>query len=132
MTQATTEQFLKTWHQMVDNRDLTLLDQLIAEDTTLLSPIFHSAKPGKPLMMLVLSTVIEIFEDFHYTGEWVQGNELILEFKAHIGDKHLKGIDRITLNDAGQMTELEVLVRPLNTLIVFAEEMRKRLALQPA
>jgi len=123
------QRFLETWHVCIDEKRLDLLDGLIAEDTVLKSPIFWSPKPGKPLMITVLSTVIEIFEDFTYTGEWLKSHELILEFDCRIGDKRLKGIDRITLDDEGRITELEVLVRPLNGLMVFAGEMRERLKL---
>ena len=129
MSMETTRRFLETWHVMVRDRRLDLLDDLIADDTKILSPIFYSAKPGKPLMIAVLSTVITIFEDFRYASEWVKDGEVILEFEAHIGDKHLKGIDRITLDEAGRIAELEVLIRPLNALMVFAGEMRNRLQL---
>ena len=38
----------------------------------------------------------------------------------------------ITLNDEGKMSEIEVLIRPLNTLIEFATRMREHaLAYQP-
>jgi hypothetical protein len=67
------------------------------------------------------------FEDFTYTKEWVDGQDIILEFTACIGDKKLKGIDRITVNEAGEIAHIEVLIRPLNGLIALAEHVRATL-----
>ncbi|WP_421863209.1 hypothetical protein [Parvibaculum sp.] len=72
------------------------------------------------------------FEDFTYTKEWVDGREIILEFEARIGDTRLKGIDRFTVNDTGQMTHIEVLIRPLNGLIALAEHVKTALSKESA
>jgi hypothetical protein len=72
------------------------------------------------------------FEDFTYTKEWVDGHEIILEFEARIGGTRLKGIDRFTVNGNGQMTHIEVLIRPLNGLITLAEHVKAALSKEPA
>ena len=117
------QQFLKTWHQMVEARDPKILDALIADDVILRSPAYFSSKSGKPFVMAVLGAVIQGLKGFRYDGEWVNGDEIILLFEGTLDDKELRGIDRIRLNEAGQMVELEVFVRPLNSLTALAEYM---------
>jgi len=122
-------QFLEAWHKAISNNDIELLRGWVAEDAQLLSPAFYGPKQGREMVLLILSTVAKVFEDFTYTKEWTDGDELILEFTATVNDKKLKGIDRITLNEDGKMSEIEVLVRPLNSLMELAQEMGKQLGL---
>ena len=49
----------------------------------------------------------------------------LLRYTNAIVGMGLVGIDKITLNDAGHMERIEVLIRPLNTLIEFATRMRE-------
>ena len=67
------------------------------------------------------------FEDFRYEGEWIEGSEIILEFSARIGETKLRGIDRISLDAAGRLRHIEVMVRPINGLMALAEKVRNHL-----
>jgi len=51
----------------------------------------------------------------------------VLEFSARVGDKQLKGIDLVRFNEQGQITEFEVMVRPLSGLQALGTEMGARL-----
>ncbi|MFN4355178.1 nuclear transport factor 2 family protein [Parvibaculum sp.] len=119
--------FLDRWYAYVENHDPALLDALVAEDAMISSPAFYKPKASKPYVLAILNAVIAGFEDFTYTKEWVDGNEIILEFNSRIGDTKLKGIDRITVNEAGQIAHIEVLIRPLNGLIALAEHVKNAL-----
>ena len=77
---------------------------------------------------IILSTVIEVFEDFTYHREWLMGDEWALEFSARIGDKQLKGVDLVTFDESGKIVRFEVLIRPLNGLQALGMEMGQRLA----
>lgn len=122
-----TKAFLDRWYAFVEKHDPALLDALVAEDAVISSPAFYSPKQSKPYVMAILNAVMQGFEDFTYTKEWVDGREIILEFETRIGDKKLKGIDRITVNDKGEMAHIEVLIRPLNGLIALAEHVKATL-----
>lgn len=122
-----TRAFLDRWYAFVEKHDPALLDALVAEDAVISSPAFYSPKQSKPYVMAILNAVMQGFEDFAYTKEWVDGREIILEFETRIGDKKLKGIDRITVNDKGEMAHIEVLIRPLNGLIALAEHVKATL-----
>lgn len=124
---SNTQTFLKKWHQAVQTSDMALLSSIVAEDAALLSPAFWKPRQGRDKVVMVLKAVSETFQDLTYTKEWVDGNELILEFNTRVGDKTLKGIDRITLNDEGLLCEIEVLVRPMNGLMALASALDDKL-----
>lgn len=119
--------FLNRWYEFVETHDAARLDALVAKGAMISSPAFFTPKASKPYVIAILTAVMQGFEDFTYTKEWVDGRDIILEFTARIGDKKLKGIDRITVNEAGEMTHIEVLIRPLNGLIALAEHVRATL-----
>lgn len=124
---SNTESFLKKWHQAVQTGDMELLQSIIAEDAALLSPAFWKPREGRDKVVMVLKAVSDTFQELTYTKEWVDGNELILEFNTRVGDKTIKGIDRITLNDNGLLTEIEVLIRPMNGLMALAAALDDKL-----
>jgi hypothetical protein len=125
---AAAQTFLKRWYAYVEEHDVAMLDALVAENATISSPAFYKPKTSKPYVIAILTAVMSGFEDFTYTKEWIDGADIILEFEARIGDVRLKGIDRFTVNDAGQMTHIEVLIRPLNGLIALAEHVKTALS----
>jgi len=79
---------------------------------------------------LILSTVIEVFEDFTYHRSFVaeDSRSVVLEFSAKVSGRQLKGIDMIRIDDDGRIVEFEVMVRPLSGLQALAEQMAARLA----
>ena len=117
--------FLAEWHGAVESRDRDRLDGIIAEGCELHSPVVWKPSADKHYLLHILMGVITTIEGFSYCDEWVKDNEIILEFTGTLDGKGLVGIDRITLNDDGQMIAIEVLIRPLNTLIEFATRMRE-------
>lgn len=123
-----TQTFLKRWYAYVESHDPALLDALVADDAVISSPAFYKPKASKPYVVAILTAVVSGFEDFVYTKEWVDGSDIILEFESRIGETKLKGIDRITVNEAGQMSHIEVLIRPLNGLVALAEHVKASLS----
>jgi hypothetical protein len=72
--------------------------------------------------------VVQIFENFRYHRSFVDGaHDVALEFAANIGKWQLKGIDLIKFNDAGEMIEFEVMIRPIKALAALGEEMGNRI-----
>ena len=122
---------LEGWHRFVASRDHDLLASLLAEDIVFRSPFVQSPIPGRPATLLVLTTVVQIFENFRYHRTFISGShDAALEFAANIGKWQLKGIDLITFNEAGEMTEFEVMVRPIKALQALGEEMGNRIGPQ--
>ena len=121
---------LDLWHRMIEKNDLAELSSIVHPDAVFRSPMAHTAYGPAPALILVLTTVIQVFENFTYHRELASddGLNVVLEFSADIGDKKLKGIDLIRFNEAGQIVEFEVMVRPMSGLQALGAEMGKRLA----
>ena len=120
---------LDTWHHMVASRDLSNLLSIVHPDAVFRSPMANTAYTSAPALMLALSTVIQVFEDFTYHRQLAtdDGLNIVLEFSARVGDKQLPGIDLVRFNEEGQITEFEVMVRPLSGLQALGAEMGARL-----
>lgn len=121
---------LDLWHRMIEKNDLGELPSIVHPDAVFRSPMAHTAYGPAPALILVLTTVIQVFENFTYHRELASddGLNVVLEFSANIGDKKLKGIDLIRFNEAGQIVEFEVMVRPMSGLQALGAEMGKRLS----
>jgi hypothetical protein len=66
--------------------------------------------------------------EFRYHPEFVSGShDAALEFGANIGKWQLKVIDLIKFDDAGEMIEFEVMVRPIKALQALGDEMGNRI-----
>ncbi len=121
---------LAHWHHIVFARDLEALSAILAEDVTFRSPFVWKPTHGRLPTFVILSTVIDVFQDFAYHRELIDGDNWALEFSARVGDLSLKGIDLIRWNEAGQIVEFEVFVRPYNALQALGQQMQQRLAAQ--
>jgi len=117
--------FLDSWHRAVETRDEALLASIIAEGCELHSPVVWKPTADKHYLLHILMGVITTVEGFAYRQQWVEGNEIMLEFTGTVDGKGLVGIDKISLNDDGHMDRIEVLIRPMNTLMEFAARMRE-------
>ena len=122
---------LDGWHRFVASGDQGLLASLLSEYIVFRSPFVQSPIPGRPATLLALTTVVQIFENFRYHRTFIAGShDAALEFYANIGKWQLKGIDLIKFNDAGEMIELEVMIRPIKALQALGEEMGNRIGPQ--
>lgn len=119
---------LAEWHRVVFEKDYAGLDALLAPDVRFRSPFFWKAKEGPANAGAILRAATAVFSDFAYHREWVDGNDWALEFSATVGDLSVKGIDLIRWNDAGQIEEFEVLIRPANGLQALGMAMAGKLA----
>jgi hypothetical protein len=124
---------LEGWHRFVACGDPEILRPLLAEDIVFRSPIVQSPIPGRPAILLVLTTVAQIFENFAYHRSFVAGpHDAGLEFSANIGKWQLRGIDLVKFNERGEMAEFEVMIRPIKALAALAEEIGNRIGPQLA
>jgi hypothetical protein len=122
---------LDGWHRFVASGDHDLLAPLLSEHIVFRSPFVQSPIPGRIATLLVLTTVVQIFENFRYHRTFIAGShDAALEFAANIGKWQLKGIDLIKFNDAGEMIEFEVMIRPIKALQALGEEMGNRIGPQ--
>ena len=123
---------LATWHEMVATTDMSRLAGIVHPDAVFRSPMSHSPYASAPALVLALSTVVKVFEDFKYHRELASGDglDVVLEFSARVGDKQLKGIDLIRFDEDGRIVDFEVMVRPFSALQALGAEMGARLGQQ--
>jgi hypothetical protein len=97
---------------------------LFTDDATLDSPVAFKPFVGIEAVGVVLRAVFETFEDFRYTDEFAgdDGTHALI-FTARVGNKSVQGLDLLRTDDAGRITNLTVMVRPLSGLTALAEAM---------
>lgn len=124
---AKNQERLDRWHHIVFARDHSALSAILAEDVEFYSPFVWKPYTGRLPTFIILSNVIEVFTDFTYHRQVIDGDTWALEFSARVGDLSLKGIDLIGWNDQGQIATFEVFVRPFNGLQALGAAMQERL-----
>lgn len=129
MTIQMTKTAILRWHEMLEKRDMSILNELLDDDVVFRSPVAYSPYSGKQVVFFILSNVIQVFENFTYHREFLSedGANVVLEFSANIGEKKLKGIDMIQFNEHGKIIDFEVMLRPKSGLEALAELMGKRM-----
>lgn len=129
MTLEITKQAITRWHEMLETRDMSILNELLADNVVFRSPVAFQPYPGKQVVFFILTNVIQVFENFTYHREFLSedGNNVVLEFSANVSDKKLEGIDMIQFNDEGQIIDFEVMIRPKSGLEALAVEMGQRI-----
>jgi hypothetical protein len=113
----------------IEAQDLDAALALCREDVVFRSPVVFSPYVGRDALQVILSAVMEVFEDFRYVREIGadDARDHALVFEARVGDKQLEGCDFIQLDEAGAIQELTVMVRPLSAMLTLAELMKARL-----
>lgn len=116
---------LATWHRMVDIRDPSGLHALLADDATFHSPVVHTPQQGRKLTAWYLNAAFQVFfnDTFRYVREIVGDNDAMLEFETQIDGIIVNGVDIITWNAAGQITEFKVMLRPLKAINLIHQRM---------
>jgi hypothetical protein len=120
---------LERWHEVVRSRNPALLNQILAEDATFHSPILFRPQQGKDLVALYLTGAMHVIANpsFRYVREVSQDNNCVLEFETQIDDVHVNGVDIITWDDNGLITDFKVMVRPLRAVNVVQQRMAELL-----
>ncbi|MFT7459409.1 MAG: hypothetical protein ACI909_002089 [Planctomycetota bacterium] len=84
-----TDKRLQLWHSVVNEKDMTLLHKILHEQVEFHSPTIWKPKLGRDITHFILTTIIDIFHDFSYHREWVDGDNMALEFSATVDDKKM-------------------------------------------
>jgi len=106
------------WHQLVAARDLSGLDDLLADEVIFQSPAVHTPQVGKAVTRRYLEAAQHVLmnDSFRYIGEWFGESSAILEFEAVIDGLQLNGVDMIHWDESGRIVRFKVMVRPFKAL----------------
>src|SRR5688500_9260010 len=114
-----------TWHNIIRNRDRRGLRELLAEDVIFYSPVVHTPQLGKTVTTSYLAAAIQVFgnESFRDVRELIGDRDAILEFETEIDGIRVNGVDMITWNVEGKVTEFKVMIRPLKAINLIHQKM---------
>jgi ketosteroid isomerase-like protein len=117
------------WHRAVHAKDTRLLDTLLADDAVFLSPVVHTPQLGKKITKAYLSAAFMVFmnDTFRYVRELRGERDAVLEFTLTLDGIEINGVDMMRWNDAGQVTEFKVMLRPLKAVNLIHQKMGQAL-----
>ncbi len=131
---------LERWHDHLRGRLDDGLDAVLHPDVVFLSPIVFTPQEGIEITKLYLTAAGGTLGGdpkpsgdgqseggFGYTKVIRQGNQAMLEFETSIDGKHVNGVDIITCDDDGMITEFKVMIRPLQAINLVHEQMKAML-----
>ena len=120
---------INAWHRMIEERDASALDDVLADDAVFHSPVVHTPQEGKALTKLYLSAAIMVLggSDFTYVREVLNDSDAVLEFTAEVNGIHINGVDMIHWNADGKIDDFKVMIRPLKAVNLLHGLMRQML-----
>jgi hypothetical protein len=112
----------------IEARDVPAAAALCSDDVEFRSPVAFAPYRGRAALTVILSAVIEVFQDFRYVREIGTESDHVLVFRARVGERDLEGADFLHYAEDGLVNEFTVMVRPLSAAQALAEEMGAKLA----
>jgi hypothetical protein len=121
---------IDAWHALAKARNPRALAALLADDVVFHSPVVHTPQRGKLLATQYLSGALMILgnDSFHYVREIRGERDALLEFELDLDGVAVNGVDLIRWNDAGQITDFKVMIRPLKAIQAVQQKMAELLA----
>lgn len=120
-----TSDTINIWHQVLKEKDVVGLDNLLADDVVFHSPVVHTPQEGKPLTKMYLGAALQVIanDSFTYVREVIDGNNAVLEFTTELNGIIINGVDMIHWNDDGKIDDFKVMIRPLKAINMLHEMM---------
>ncbi|CAN5118709.1 nuclear transport factor 2 family protein [soil metagenome] len=123
---------LDRWYGYIKSHDHAALWDLLHPDAVFESPVVHTPQRGRDITFKYLSSAEKVLggPGFAYRGEWRSANGAVLEFENQIEGITINGVDIITFDDAGKITNFKVMVRPLKAINLLHRLMGEQLMRQ--
>ncbi len=105
----------------VEQQNVERASELFREDAVFRSPVLFKPYEGRDQVLKVLRAaeqVLGIGGKFHYLHQLEDASDrvAILEFATEVDGKQVEGIDKLTFDEHGLITELKVMIRPASAL----------------
>ncbi|MEH6390099.1 MAG: nuclear transport factor 2 family protein [Sulfitobacter sp.] len=104
---------------------------LLAEDVRFMPPTYYKTWTGRAPVAAVLGHVGQVFSNFRYRRIMGSGNDWALEFECKVNDLDAVGVDLITLDDDGLISQFEVAMRPHKSIGALRDAMNERVMNDP-
>ena len=137
-------QTMASWLAHLAGGAPTPLEDLLHPDVVFWSPVIFAPQRGRDLTLIYLTAASQVFPGdpetegsepsgpsgggFHYTKTVLDGNHAVLEFETTMGGIQVNGVDIITCDDEGLITEFKVMIRPFKAIEAVRDRMAAMLA----
>ena len=120
---------LDAWHHIVLAQDPSGLQTLLADDVVFHSPVVHTPQRGKAIATRYLEAALHVFfsPSFRIVRKLYGDTDAMLEFESEVDGVTINAVDIVKWNDAGQVIEFKVMVRPLKAIGLVQQKMTERL-----
>ena len=130
------------WYEVMKSNDMDKLDELLAEDVVFYSPVVYTPQKGKEITKMYLTAAGGVFgegtkdamsdsneskSNFKYIKEIIGEKSALLEFETEMDGVYVNGVDVISWNEEGKITEFKVIVRPLQAVNMLHQKMQAML-----
>ena len=128
---------IERWHSALRG-DLDF-GELLHADCTFWSPVVFKPLQGREITKMYLTAAFQVFPgdeaeekqtsnddtsgSFRYTKYILDGNHAVLEFETTVDGISINGVDIITCDDEGLITEFKVMIRPKKGVEKIHEQM---------
>src|SRR3954466_3502870 len=105
----------------VEERNVDQAPELFREDAVFRSPVVFKPYEGRDQVLKVLRAaerVLGVGGHFRYVHQLEDANDrvAVLEFATEVDGKQVEGIDKLTFDQDGLITEVKVMLRPASAL----------------
>jgi hypothetical protein len=121
---------VQRWRDFVRSHDAAMLWDLLHPDVVFESPVVHTPQRGREIAFKYLTSVVKVLgsPSFNFIGEWTSETGAALEFIDEIEGITINGVDIITCDADGRITNFKVMVRPLKAINLLHRLMGEQLA----
>lgn len=141
---------LRRWMAVLHG-DVAALDDVLADEVVLHSPVLFRPQAGKATVAMYLTAAAGAFvgvgplaqpgggdpggqpvrhpggEDwdgrFRYRRQVVEGDHAVLEFETTMDGRYVNGVDMLTCDAEGRIVDFKVMVRPLQAVEAVRDKM---------
>jgi hypothetical protein len=108
---------------------MTAMAGLLHPDATFHSPAVFRPYERRDAVLYVLSAAARTIKDFSYTAEAAGPDGVaVLKFRGRVDRYEIEGVDIVTTDEDGRITDVTVMVRPLRGLQALVAAMQEALA----
>ena len=133
---------VEKWYEVMKSNDMDKLDELLAEDVVFYSPVVFTPQKGKDITKMYLMAAGGVFgggtkketsesnknqSNFRYIKEIIGEKSALLEFESEMEGIYVNGVDLISWNEEGRITEFKVIIRPLQAVNKLHQKMQAML-----
>ncbi len=117
-----------TYTSALERWDRDVILKALTEDVVIHVAVHDAPMAGTDIAHFLFGVLAEELGPVQITDEIIEARKAVVLFETSIGDLDAQGLNVITLDPAGAITELTVFFRPLESLQRIADVIGARMA----